>query len=172
MKNNLLFIFLLLVGCSEEKTIEDFPAEKVDNLSQLIADGMNSDNFFLTFDGKFAENTNCILFGLPSSSCFNCFEYLTDELAHFYSETSLNKIVVIKNENVKNREILYSLRNVVNSDSIEIINNFDSSIIKPHDFFPKLGFIKQGTLSCVEVFEQGDNFKVRSYFKFLKSMVN
>ncbi len=171
MKNNLVILLFLLVGCSEEKSKESFPVEKVDNLSRLIAEDVNNDNFFLTFDGEFSENTNCILFVLPSSSCFNCFEYLTDELALFYSENSLNKIIVIKNDNVKNREIHYSLRNIVNSDSIEIYNYSDLSIINSHDFFPKLGYIKHGTLSCVEVFEQGDDFKVRSYFDFLNLVV-
>jgi hypothetical protein len=171
MKNNLVILFFLFLGCSKKSSNEDIPVEKVDNLSQMIAEGMNDHDFFLTFEDKFTENTNCILVVLPSSSCFNCFEYLTDELALFYSENSLTKIVVIKNKNVKNREIRYSLRNVIDSDGIEIFNNSDLSIITPHSFFPKLGYIKHGTLSCVEVFEQGNNFKVRSYFKFLNSMV-
>jgi len=171
MKSNLIILFFLFVGCSEKKEIADFPVEKVDILNKIISEDMNNHDFFLTYDGKFAENTNCMLFVLPSSSCFNCFEYLTDELALFYSKNSLKKIIVIKNENVKNREIRYSLKSVVNSDNIEIYNYSDLNIIKPHDFFPKLGYIKHGTLSCVEVFEQGDSFKVRSYFKFLNSMI-
>jgi hypothetical protein len=108
---------------------------------------------------------------LPSSSCFNCFEYLTDELALFYSENSLNKIVVIKNENVKNRETRYSLRNVIDSDRIEIFNNYALGSVTHHGFFPTLGYIKHETLSCVEVFEQRDNLKVKNYFKFLTLMV-
>lgn len=171
MKNNLVILFFLFLGCSKKSGNEDFPVEKVDKLSQLIAEGVTNQDFFLTFDGEFSKSTNCILVVLPSSSCFNCFEYLTDELAHFYSENNLTKIIVIKNGNIKNREIRYSLRNVIDSDSVEIFDNSDIGIITPHSFFPKLGYINQGTLSCIEVFEQGDNSKVSNYFKFLSLMV-
>jgi hypothetical protein len=171
MKNNLIILFLLFVGCSEKKSKGIFPVEKVDKLSQLIAEGITNQDFFLIVDDKFSKSTNCILVVLPSSSCFNCFEYLTDELALFYSENSLNKIIVVKNENVKNREIRYSLRNVIDSDRIEIFNNSALGSVTPHSFFPKLGYIKHGTLSCVEVFEQGDNLKVKNYFNFLNLMV-
>jgi hypothetical protein len=137
----------------------------------MIAEGITNQDFFLIVDDKFSKSTNCILAVLPSSSCFNCFEYLTDELALFYSENSLNKIIVIKNENVKNREIRYSLRNVIDSDRIEIFNNSALASVTPHGFFPTSGYIKHGTLSCVEVFEQGDNLKVSNYFNFLNLFV-
>ncbi|SFG56605.1 hypothetical protein SAMN04487988_10582 [Algoriphagus hitonicola] len=162
----------MLLGCSEKDSIGDSSFEKVDNLSRLIAEGLeNKDGFYFTFENKFSKNINGVLFVLPKSSCFNCFEYLTDELALFYSEYNLNKIIVIKNENIKNREIRFSLRNVINADSIDVFNNLDFDIVNPHEFYPKLGLIKNGTLSCVEVFEQGDDLKVRNYFKFLKVMI-
>jgi PBP1b-binding outer membrane lipoprotein LpoB len=46
MKNNLVILFFLLVGCSEKKSKESFPVEKVDDLSQLIAEGITNQDFF------------------------------------------------------------------------------------------------------------------------------
>jgi len=56
-------------------------------------------------------------------------------------------------------------------ENIEILDIANNQLIVPHDFFPKLGFIRNGNLSCIEVFEQGNEKKIKDYFKFLNLMV-
>lgn len=168
MRSNMWIFFLLLVGCAEDKAGGSFYLKKSNS---LVLDNVIKEDFFLTFDSVFSENPDGILFVLPNSSCFNCFEYLTQGLDTFYSTNNISKLTVLKNDKIKSREVFYSFRNVIKSDNIEILSVSDFTLIKAHDFYPKVGYIKNGVLSCLEVFEQGDNTKVRNYFNFLNQMV-
>jgi hypothetical protein len=160
-----------MVSCKNENLNKSFPIENANSLSDMINEGLNKNEFYLVSDNKFSENTNSILFILPNFSCFNCFQHLVDKLALYYESNNLSKIIVLKSNNIKDREIRYSLRNVVEVDSIEILDGNVNPLVEPHDFFPKLGFIKNGKLSCVEIFEQDNFVKIENYFNFLSIMM-
>ncbi|WP_297337907.1 hypothetical protein [Algoriphagus sp.] len=171
MKNSFIFLIFIILSCSKNVDSVEFSAQKVDTLSEIVADRFYDEDFFLPYEKKFSTKTNGFLFVLPSSSCFNCFDYLTNHLAEFISNSDMNKVMVIKSENIKDREIKYALRRIVNIDSVQIFKNTEFDYIKPHEFYPKLGYVKNGNLSCIAVFEQGNDNKVRNYFKFIELMI-
>jgi len=171
MKNRYLVFFILLLGCNkgEEKVISD--VKQVKTLGEMVNEGLNSNIFYSSFSNKFPVETNAILFVIPNSSCFNCFEDLVKDLSIFYKKNSFKNIIVLKNDNIKEREVRFSLQDVTRMENIEILDIANNQLIVPHDFFPKLGFIRNGNLSCIEVFEQGNEKKIKDYFKFLNLMV-
>ncbi|SEF74315.1 hypothetical protein [Algoriphagus boritolerans] len=169
MKGNLVLIVIwLLLGCSVEESKIDKPQEIPSTLMEMVNRDLDSHLFYEVFPDKFTKKETFVLFIMPSSSCFNCFEELTEELGKFYKEVGLKNIIFVRNDNIKDREVRFSLQNVVSIENIEILNIKDLDFIKSHEFFPKLGFVKNGNLSCVEIFEQGDIVKISNYFEFLK----
>lgn len=172
MKNNIVLVLIcFLFGCSNNESKYKESTEIPSTLSEMVNNGLDSDLFYEVFPDRFPEDQTSIFFILPKSSCFNCFEDLTEELAVFYKEYGLEKIIVVRNDNIKDRAVRYSLQNVVPIDRMEILNIKDIDFVQPHDFFPKIGFIKNGNLSCIEVFEQGDIEKISNYFIFLKTFL-
>ncbi|MGM0945200.1 MAG: hypothetical protein ACQEW9_08450 [Bacteroidota bacterium] len=171
MKNRFAAVFLILFSCSEKADSDNFSSQGVNALSEMVTDRYYDEDFFLSFKKKFSKSTNGFLFILPSSSCFNCFDYLTDQLGEFIGSNHSNQIVVVKSENIKDREIMYAFRKILDRDSIQILNNTELDQINQHEFYPKLGYIKNGNLSCIAVFEQGNDNKVRNYFKFIDLMI-
>jgi len=134
----------------------------------MVNKGLDTDLFYKVFYDKFPKIENSLVFILPVSSCFNCFEDLLGSLEDFYKNSGLNKIIVIRNNNIKEREIRFSLQNVVSSENVYILNIEDIDYVQQHNFFPKIGFLKNGKLSCIEVFEQGNTEKISRYFEFLE----
>jgi hypothetical protein len=172
MKNNqVLIVFWLFLGCSVEESKLDTPKEIPSSLVELVNKGLDSDLFYEVFSDKFSKDETSVLLIMPSSSCFNCFEELTEELEKFYKEIGLKNIIVVRNDNIKDREVRFALQNVVPMENIQILNINDLDFIKSHEFFPKIGFVKNGDLSCIEVFEQGDLGKISNYFEFLKTFL-
>ncbi|GMQ24690.1 hypothetical protein Aoki45_13720 [Algoriphagus sp. oki45] len=171
MKNRFFAVFLIFFSCSEKVDSDNFSSKSVDILSEIVSDRFYDEDFFLSFEKVFSEKATGFLFILPSSSCFNCFDYLIDQLAEFIRKNPSNQIIVVKSENIKDRQIIYALRRVVNKDNVQIFNNIEIDYINQHEFYPKLGHIKNGNLSCIAVFEQGNDSKVRNYFKFIDLMV-
>lgn len=170
MRSNLkLVFFFFLFGCmSPQENMNYDQNPEVKRLSDLLNSGLNDDHFYkvdsITFYSKLESG---LILVLPSSSCFNCFEDLNKYLHKYFLSHLDKELLIIRNNKIKEREIIYSMNDVLPLDRILIKDIKEFSKINQHDFFPKIAFFRSGKISGVEVFEQGNEEKMSDYFSFL-----
>ena len=170
MKNRLIIFFSFALGCSspQEKN-QNLGIPEIRSLRELVNEGLSTDRFYYIEDlPEVKEKGEGLVLILPASSCFNCFEDLNVFLSIYFSENPEIKLLVVRNNKIKEREIKFSLQKVVSLDEIEILEIGQFPLLSQHEFFPKLGYFNKGKVCCLEVFEQGDQEKLSNYFNYLK----
>ncbi|MBA4301307.1 MAG: hypothetical protein C0433_14575 [Cyclobacterium sp.] len=172
MKNKLFVLFSLALGCSspQEKN-QNFEMTEIRSLRELVNEGLSTDRFYYIKDlPEIKEKGEGLVLILPGSSCFNCFEDLNLFLKGYFSENPEIKLLVVRNNKIKEREIRFSLQKVISLDEVYIYEIGQLSILTQHEFFPKLGYFNNGKICCLEVFEQGNQEKLTNFFNYLKFM--
>ncbi|WP_075350474.1 hypothetical protein [Algoriphagus marinus] len=166
MKSKPVILFSFILGChSPQVEKNNLEMTEIRSLSELINENLNSDIFYKLYE--FEAQNDGLIFILPNSSCFNCFEELNSSLKMYFDQNPTIKLYLFRNDKLKEREIRYSLQSVLPLEQIQIFDITDYSFLSQHEFFPKLGYFKKGRICCLEVFEQGDYGKIRNYFDYL-----
>jgi hypothetical protein len=166
MKSKFFFVFTIIIGChSPQDETSSTEIIEIRSLSELVNENLENDIFYKLYD--FESKNEGLIFILPNSSCFNCFEELNSSLKVYFDSNPTKTLYLFRNDKIKEREIRYSLQSVLPLEKIEILDITNFSFLSQHEFFPKLGYIKNGKICCLEVFEQGDLKKIRNYFDYL-----
>ena len=169
MKNRIIFILIFLTGCTSSKKEVDLNVDsEVKTLRELVNQDMNKNRFYevLELPGSTKMKDGLILV-LPSSSCFNCFEELNEYLKEYFSSRSKKGMLIFRNKKIKEREIRFSIQSILSFDRVEILETDLAPFLNQHEFFPILGFFRDGKICCLEVFDQGNMEKLDAYFQFL-----
>lgn len=169
MKNKLIF-FIFILGCSSPKDeVLQVMESEIKSLRELVNEGLIIDRFYILNDlPEVKEKEEGLVFILPASSCFNCFEELNMYLSTYLSNNLEKHLIVVRNNKVKERENRFSLQKVISLEKIEILEIDKLPFLSQHNFFPKLGYYQNGKICCLEVFEQGDQDKLNDYFTYLR----
>lgn len=170
MKNKIIILLSFIIGCSspQEKN-QNLKNTEIRSLRELVNEGLSTDRFYNLIDlPEVKENGDGLVLILPTSSCFNCFEDLNEFLSVYFSENPEMQLLVVRNSKIKEREIRFSLQNVVSLDEVNILEIGQLPFFSQHEFFPKLGYYSNRKVCCLEVFEQGDQEKLNDYFKYLR----
>ena len=170
MRNNNLLILLIcaLLSCEKIDNTGSEPIEEVKSLNSLVNEDFVENSFYnVYYDQVTSDFEKSLVLILPSSSCFNCFEDLNIKINSFFELNPDWGLLVIKNSKIKDREIYFSLQNVLEKGKIQIIEIHEVNFTDQHMFYPKLGFYSETKICCIEVFEQANNTRIQRYFEFL-----
>ena len=169
MKNRTVFLLALLTGCTSSLRDVDINVDsEVKTLRELVNQDLHTNRFYEVLELSESINMNDgLILVLPSSSCFNCFEELNEYLKEYFSSRPKKGMLVIRNQKIKEREIRFSIQSILSFDRVKILETDQAPFLNQHEFFPKLGFFRDGKICCLEAFDQGNREKLDEYFKFL-----
>lgn len=168
MKNNWILLLIIVASCSQYGDKTDGKDADVVPLIDLVNEGITLEsNYQVMGFGNIGLKGKGVVFILPESSCFNCFEEVNIALSHFFEDYPDEKLIVVRNSKIKGREIRFSLQSVLPLEKLTIIDISEIENLTQHDFFPTLAYFNGSGFCCLEVIEQGNKMRLSDYFSFL-----